>query len=178
MTMSPGLRKLALTIHVTCSVGSLGAVAGFFVLAFAGLTSNDTQLVRGAYLTMELLAWYVIVPGILASLFSGILQSLGTPWGLFRHYWVLWKLLPTIVVTIILLHQMDLVSYVAEVAAEATVSGDDLFAARLSLVIHSGGGLLVLLLPVTLSIYKPRGMTRYGWRKQYEQRAESITKVV
>jgi hypothetical protein len=40
-------------------------------------------------------------------------------------------------------------------------------------VIHAGGGLLVLLLPVVLSVYKPRGMTRYGWRKQHEQRALS-----
>jgi hypothetical protein len=29
---------------------------------------------------------------------------------------------------------------------------------------------VVLLLLVGLSIYKPRGMTRYGWRKQHEQR--------
>ncbi len=32
------------------------------------------------------------------------------------------------------------------------------------------GGLVVLLLVTILSIYKPRGQTRYGRRKQQEQR--------
>jgi hypothetical protein len=34
---------------------------------------------------------------------------------------------------------------------------------------HSVGGLLVLLIPLVLNIYKPRGLTRYGWRRQHEQ---------
>ena len=52
MTMSPGYRKVALTAHVTASVGWLGAVAGFLALAIAGLTSHDPQHVRSAYLAM------------------------------------------------------------------------------------------------------------------------------
>ena len=56
MTMTPRLRKFALTAHVTCSVGWLGAVAGFLALAVAGLTSQDAQMVRAAYLAMELTA--------------------------------------------------------------------------------------------------------------------------
>jgi len=40
-------------------------------------------------------------------------------------------------------------------------------------VVHAGGGLLVLLVPMILSVYKPRGMTRYGRRKQHERRTES-----
>jgi len=54
MTMTPGLRKFALTAHVTSSVGWLGAVAGFLALAVAGLTNHDGQLVRGLYLAMGL----------------------------------------------------------------------------------------------------------------------------
>jgi hypothetical protein len=60
--VTPGLRKLALTAHVTSSVGWLGAVAGFLALAVAGLTSEDAQMVRAAYLAMELTGWFVIVP--------------------------------------------------------------------------------------------------------------------
>lgn len=44
--MTPRLRKLMLTAHVTCSVGSLGSVAVFLALAVAGLTSQDAQMVR------------------------------------------------------------------------------------------------------------------------------------
>ena len=35
----------------------------------------------------------------------------------------------------------------------------------------------VLLVAVTLSVYKPRGMTRYGWRKQQEQRTRLAQRV-
>ncbi len=101
--MTSSLRKLVLTAHVTFSVGWLGAVAAFLVFAIAGLTSQDIQIVRSAYLAMDLTARFVIVPLAFASLVSGLIQSLGTPWGLFRHYWVLLKLLLTTFATIVLL---------------------------------------------------------------------------
>ncbi len=87
MTMRPGVRKFALTAHVTSSVGWLGAVAGSMAIAVAAVTSGDPQIVRGAYLTLELTGWYVLVPFAFASLLTGLVQALGTTWGLFRHYW-------------------------------------------------------------------------------------------
>ena len=96
MTMTLGLRKSALTAHVTSSIGWLGAVGGFLALAVAGLTSQDAQMVRAACLAMELIGWFVIVPSSLASLPAGLVMSLGTEWGLFRHYWVLAKVLITV----------------------------------------------------------------------------------
>src|SRR3546814_3156266 len=57
MTMTPRLRKFVLAAHVTSSVGSLGAVAVFLALAFAGLTSQDAQLVRAAYVANGFVAW-------------------------------------------------------------------------------------------------------------------------
>ena len=54
MAMAPSLRKFALTVHVTSSVGWLGAVAAFLALAVAGLTSRDAQTVRATYLVMDL----------------------------------------------------------------------------------------------------------------------------
>jgi putative copper export protein len=170
MLMTPGLRKFALTAHVTSSAGWIGAIACFLALAVAGLTSQDPQMVRAAYLAMNLTAWFVIVPLSLASLLTGLVQSLGTTWGLFRHYWVLAKLLLTAFATIVLLLKMELIGYLAGVAAETTLSSADHRAARIELVVHAAGGLLVLLVPAALSVYKPRGMTQYGRRKQHEQR--------
>jgi len=113
MTMTIRLRKLALTAHVTSSVGLLGSIAAFLSLAIAGLTSQDAQTVRAAYLAMELIARFVIVPLAFASLLTGLIQSLGTPWGLFRHYWVVVKLLLTVFATVVLLVKMELVGYAA-----------------------------------------------------------------
>lgn len=171
--MGPRLRKLALTGHVSSSVGWLGAIAAFLALAVAGLTGEDDQTARAAYLAMDPIARFVIVPLAFASLVTGIVQSLGTPWGLFRHYWVLIKLLVTVLATAVLLLQVGPIGYVADAARETTLSGTELREARASLVVHAGGGLLVLLVPVALSVYKPRGVTRYGLRKQHEKRAPS-----
>ena len=171
--MTNRLRKLALTAHIIVSVGWFGAVAAFLALAVAGLTSRDAQMVRTAYAAMELTARWVIVPLAVVSLLSGIIQSLGTPWGLFRHYWVLAKLLLTTFATIILLAKMPLIGYAARRAATTTLSGPDLHTAGMQLAIHATGGLLVLLLITALSVYKPWGLTGYGRRKQQERRDEA-----
>jgi len=173
MTVTPRLRKFVLVAHVTSSVGSLGAVAVFLALAVVGLTSQDAQMVRATYIANGLIAWFVILPLILAALLIGVVQSLGTPWGLFRHYWVLAKLLLTVLTIIVLLLQMEGIRYIAAVAAETTLSSADLLGLRRSLRFHAAGGLLVLLVTTALSVYKPRGMTRYGWRRQHQQRALS-----
>lgn len=117
----------------------------------------------------ELIAWFVIVPLTFASLLTGVVQSIGTHWGLFHHYWVLAKLLLTGFVVIILLRQMKSISYLGDTAEKMGLTSVDLLEARMSLVAHAAGGLLVLLIPTALSVYKPRGMTRYGRRKRHEE---------
>lgn len=172
--MTPRARKFALAMHVISSVGWLGAVVGFLALAVAGLTRQDAQLVRAAYLAMELITGAVLVPLALASVLSGVVSSLGTQWGLFRHYWVLVKFLLTLLATIVLLTYTRTMSDIAGVAAETTLSSADLQALAASPVLHSSGGLLVLLATTFLAVYKPQGMTRYGWRKQHERRAALV----
>jgi hypothetical protein len=167
MTMAPGLRKLALTVHLTSSVGWIGAVVAYLALGIAAVTSHDAQTVRAAWIAMEVTGWLVIVPLAIAALLTGLVISLGTPWGLFRHYWVVITLLLTILSTAVLVLHMPTVSALADVAREADSAhpgglGGDLF--------HAGGGLLVLLVITVLNVYKPQGMTPYGWRKQHEQR--------
>jgi hypothetical protein len=174
MTMTAGLRKFALTAHVTSSVGWLGAVVSFLALSVAGLTSQDAQTVRAAYLVMEPIGWFVLVPLSLASLLTGLVQSLGTTWGLFRHYWVVFKLLINLFATIVLLMYMQTLDHFVGVAAETPLSGGDLSGLRSpSPALHAGLALLLLLVATTLAVYKPRGMTPYGQRKQLEQRTTS-----
>jgi hypothetical protein len=167
MTVTPGLRKLALTTHLTFSVGWIGAVLAYLALGVSAVTSQDDESVRAAWIAMELTGWFIIVPLALAALLTGLVMSLITPWGLFRHYWVLIALVLTVLATVVLLLHMPTVSSLADLAREADGAdlrrlGGDLF--------HPSLGLVVLLAITVLNVYKPRGMTRYGWRKQQEQR--------
>lgn len=167
--MTPFLRKLGLTVHITSSVGWLGAVAGFLVLAIAGLTGENNLTVRSSYITMELIGWFIIIPFSLAALLTGIVQSLGTTWGLFRHYWIVVKLILTLVAIIILLVHMQPISYMADVASGAALSDSDFSGLRIQLIADAGAALLVLLIITTISVYKPWGRTSFGLSKHDEQ---------
>jgi membrane-bound metal-dependent hydrolase YbcI (DUF457 family) len=169
MTMPPGLRKFALSVHITLSVGWIGAVGAYIALDVAAASSQDMQTLRAAYLAMESIARYVIVPLAFAALLTGLVMSLGTKWGLFRHYWVLISLLLTIIATVVLMAETQTISYFADIAADPATSSDDLRALESTLV-HSVGGTVVLLVILVLNVYKPQGVTRYGQRKQHEQR--------
>lgn len=166
MIMSPAVRKLALTAHVTCSMGWVGAVLVFLALAVLGLHSGDAATVRGVYLVMEPAAWWTLLPLAFASLGTGLVQALGTTWGLFRHYWVLFKLSIAVFLTIVLLIYMETFRLMASAAADRVVELDAVRNA--SPLLHAVLALLTLMVAVVLAIYKPRGMTRYGWRKQHE----------
>ena len=160
MTMAPRLRKFALTAHVISSVGLLGAIAAFLALAVTGLSSQNAQMVRAVYPAMQLIARFVVVPLAFASLLTGLVQSLGTPWGLLRHYWVLVKLLLTVFTAAVLLLKIALIDDAARLATEMALPHADLREAGIQLAVHAAGGLLLLIVPVVLSIYKPPGMTR------------------
>ncbi|MCM0675308.1 DUF2269 domain-containing protein [Micromonospora phytophila] len=166
MILPPGPRKLALTLHVTSSVGWLGAVLAFLALAVAALTSRDADVARAGGIAMNLTTRFVIVPLAFASLLTGLLSSLGTHWGLVRHYWVLVKFLLIVVATAVLLLQVGPIGALADAATGTGPADVGLREARASAVVHAAGGLLVLLGATVLAIYKPRGMTRHGWRHQ------------
>lgn len=169
--MSPRLRQFALTAHITASVGWLGAIVGFLALAVAGLASDDADTVRAAYVVMELFGWWVLVPFAIASLVTGLLQSFGTKWGLIRHYWVLAKLSINLFATVVLLAYTQTL---AELSAAPARSPADLDAVRSpSPLIHAGAALALLLVAMILAVYKPRGMTAYGQRKQRQRAVRS-----
>lgn len=166
MPMNARLRKCALTAHVTSSVGWLGAVAAFQALAVASVMSREPEAVQGFYLGMSVIGWCVILPLCFASLVSGVVVSLGTHWGLFRHYWVLAKFLLTVVAALILLGFTQTLSSLGELAAATPAAPiEALRGLKQSPALHSGGGLLVLLGTTILAVYKPWGLTPYGRTK-------------
>lgn len=169
--MSPGLRKFALVAHLTLSIGWIGAVGAYMVLDVTVVTSQDAQTLRAAYLGMALIVEDVIVPSALASLLTGLVISLGTKWGLFRHYWVLISLVLTVIAIVVLLMETRVVRSFADMAADPATSIEHLRAMPSTLV-HSAGGTAVLLVIVVLNVYKPSGMTPHGWRKQQEERRQ------
>src|SRR5262245_20699768 len=166
MTMPPRLRNVVLTAHLVVSVGWLAAAVAYAGLVVAALKSQDAQMVRATYLAIQPMLWFAIVPLAFAALLTGIAQSLGTPWGLFRHYWVIFKLVLTVIATGILLKNTATVDGWSALARETASTDVNGLKGQL---IHAVGGVVVLLLITVLGVCKPKGMTRYGWRKHHEQ---------
>ncbi len=164
--MSPGVRKLALTLHVTASVGWLGAVASFLALAVSGLTSTDAEQARAAHLAMSLTTWAVIVPLSLLSPLTGLVMSLGTAWGLVRHYWVLAKLVITLPACALLLLHLRPIGHLAHVISETTLARGELHGLQVQLVANAGAAVVALFVATLLSVYKPRGLTPHGRRQR------------
>ena len=161
--MAGWVRKLGIVVHVVLSVGWLGAVAAFLALAVAALGS-DEALSRSAFIGMDLVGRWVLVPLSFGALASGIVQSIGTKWGLVRHYWVLVKLLLTIAATaILLLHQFTAVEEAARFAMQTTAEvGEPLRRFGVQLLTDAGLAAVVLTIITLIAIYKPWGLTPFA----------------
>lgn len=173
MNMPPALRKSLLILHVCISVGWMGAILVFLALSIIGLTSADAATVRGVYLVMEPAARFVLVPLAIASLVTGIVQSLGTKWGLLRHYWVIFKLVINLVATGVLLSYFPTFRRLAAVASDPAADLPDVRSGSPGL--HSVLALIVLALAMALAVFKPRGLTARGWRKQQARQRRGVT---
>jgi hypothetical protein len=178
--MSPGLRKFALAAHLMFSVGWIGTVLVYLALGVSAATSPDARTIRAAWIAMELTGWYVIVPLALASLLTGLVMALGTHWGLFRHYWVVFSFVLTTLATVVLLFHMPDVSVLADIAREADDAGLEGLGGHLGArlregdLLHPGLGLAVLLVIQVLNVYKPKGLTSYGRRREQERRTARV----
>ena len=166
MALPPALRRAMLAAHIICSVGWIGAAAVYLALGVAAEVNMQPQIVRAAWISMELSGWLVIVPLGCLALLTGLGLSLGTPWGLFKHYWVIIAVVLTTLSLAVLLLHMPSVSTLARLARTA----DDAAVSRLGGdVLHPALGLLVLIVITVLNVHKPRGLTPYGQHKRAKE---------
>ncbi|HWB99902.1 MAG TPA: hypothetical protein VG672_24510 [Bryobacteraceae bacterium] len=157
--LAPRLRKAGLAAHIVCSVAWIGAVAAFLALSISGLTSQNVDLVRGDYLAMNLVGEFILLPLSALALVTGLVQALGTEWGLLRYYWVVVKLVLTLGATFLLaLHQFAAVAAAAaRVARSSSTALPQLGGLGPQLVGDAAFGLAVLLVIATVSVFKPWG---------------------
>jgi hypothetical protein len=71
--------------------------------------------------------------------------------------------------TVVLVVETQTIAAHAAVAADPAASDDEVRALGSTLV-HSVGGMLVLLAVLVINVYKPQGLTPYGWRKEQAAR--------
>ncbi|MEU2211136.1 DUF2269 domain-containing protein [Streptomyces hygroscopicus] len=93
------VRRGLLVVHVVVSVGWLGLTLGMLALGITGAVADSAEEAGAVYRSMNVLGDWLLIPLSLLSLTSGIVLSLGTPWGLARHRWVYVKFWLTLITT-------------------------------------------------------------------------------
>ena len=165
--MSPRVRKAWLAVHITFSIAWLGALVTFLAFDVVTVASASQPTVRAGYIAMHLVAAWVILPLSLGAFLSGLVMALATPWGLFRHYWVVVSLVLTAFAIGALLVQLPTLESRADVAKDPAATDDDIEGLGHNLP-RSIGGIVLLGLIIGISVYKPRGLTQHGWRKRLQ----------
>lgn len=156
MRLSPPLRRAALAVHLAVSVGWIGAIAAYLALDLTAASAAGATTLRAAYFGMCVIAGSVIVPLAVATLVTGLVVSLGTKWGLVRHWWVLVSLALTVFASVVLLVETGTIASYAAIAADPAAT-DAQVQALGSTLVHSLAGSLVLLIVLALNVYKPVG---------------------
>ncbi|MFJ8717667.1 DUF2269 domain-containing protein [Streptomyces violaceus] len=158
--LSRPARRAVLVVHVTASASWLGLTLGLLALGTTTATTGSAVTVEASVRAMRLFADWLLLPVAFLTLLSGLVLSLGTPWGLARHRWVctkFWLTLATTTATVFALRP-GVNSAVAAVAAGGPLpdAGDVLFGPVVSLSAY--------VFMTVISVLKPWGLTRRGRR--------------
>jgi hypothetical protein len=153
-------RRAVLVVHVTASAGWLGLTLGLLALGTAAATTGSAASVEAGVRAMLLFTDWLLLPVAFLTLLSGLVLSLGTPWGLARHRWVVtkfWLTLATTAATAFALRP-GVSAAVKAVAAGGPLpdAGDVLFGPVVSLSAY--------VFMTAISVLKPWGPTRRGRR--------------
>ena len=159
-----------LVVHVTASAGWLGLSLGLLALGTTAATTGSPATVEASVRAMKLFADWPLLPLAFLTLLSGLLLSLGTPWGLATVpvgvHEVLADLATTTATVFALRPAVN--SAVAAVAAGGPLpdAGDVLFGPIVSLTAY--------LFMTVISVLKPWGLTRRGRRLRAPGRPADI----
>lgn len=147
LRLSARARRAVLTAHIVSSVGLLGDVAGFLVVAVRGAAAQDPSVARAYYETLDTFSIMFGIPLSLTALGTGIVLGLSSHWGVLRHGWVTAKL--ALILSVILTG-----AFVNGPSVAAVLDGSG--GREETLIFSSAYQLGALLLATGVSVYKPR----------------------
>ncbi|QER90059.1 DUF2269 family protein [Streptomyces tendae] len=160
VTLDRPARRALLVVHVVASAGWLGLSAGLLALGLAANTTGSAATLEAAVRAMKLFADWLLLPVALLTLASGLVLSLGTPWGLARHRWVwtkFWLTLATTTATAFVLRPGVKDAVAAVSSGHALPDGGDVLMGPIV-------SLSAYVFMTVISVLKPWGLTRRGRR--------------
>ena len=166
--LTPAVRKAVLVLHIVSGIGWIGVDIALLVLLITARTTSDANLVVSGFNAIRMIVPVAVPPLSLSILVTGLILGLGTPWGLVRYWWVVVKLILSLVMTTLVF--LSLVPGVnsIEILSAAGMSADALRASLGSLptqlMFPPVVSFLMLCVATILSIFKP--WRRTPWSRE------------
>ena len=99
--LAPAWRKALLVLHVVSGISWMGVDIALLALLLTARTTDDATLVFSALNAIRIIVPLAVPSLSLSILVTGVLLGLGTTWGLFRYWWVLVKLILSLIMTLL-----------------------------------------------------------------------------
>lgn len=162
-------RKAVLAAHVVLSVAWLGIVATKLALAVVAVSAADQALAETTYRLIDSPVITITRPAAAGALATGLVLSLGTRWGLLKHWWIVVKFALTFaviltgnaLVTRFTLQALDAVAAAGEAGDGPAATGAAPLLAALA------ANAVMLAAATVISTFKPWGLTPRGRRSRH-----------
>ncbi len=167
-------RRAILVVHVTAAAGWLGLTLGLLALGLTAITTGSGPMIEAACRSMKVFTDWLVLPVAVLTLLSGLVLSLGTPWGLARHRWVyakFWLTLATITASVLALRPG------VNSAVDTVASGAPLAEPR-DLVMGPIVSLTAYVFMTVISVLKPWGLTKRGRRLRVSTTSQRAKKAL
>lgn len=178
--LSRSERKAVLTVHFVASVSWMAIIAVQAVQAVlsaaARSAERDAMMLRSLYEAQYAIDELFLGKISFLVLFSGLVLELATPWGLWRHRWIVVKFAITLTVM-----ALPLLTYKATLDRGYAMLLDGRAAEEINDALGVVGMLpglgispLLVLLAAILSMYKPWGPTRFAQRTRTVRSSRAV----
>jgi hypothetical protein len=166
--LTPASRKAVMVLHAICGIGWMGVDIAVFVLLMTARTSDDAALVVSGFNAIRMIVPIAVPPLSLGVLATGLLLGLGTRWGLVRYWWVLVKLVFSLIMTVLvfvsLVPGVNSIAVLSTTTASAVALRASLGSLPDQLMFPPIVSFLMLGVAAVLSIFKP--WRRTPWSRE------------
>ena len=157
--LTPTARKAVLVLHIVMGIGWMGVDIALLVLLITARTTDDATLVASGFNAIRMIVPVAVPPLSLGILATGLLSGWGTSWGLLRYWWVLVKLVLSLVMTVLvfvsLVPAVTSITLLSTTTMDADVVRASLGALPTQLMFPPVVSFLMLGVATVLSIFKP-----------------------
>jgi uncharacterized membrane protein len=169
-------KQLLITVHVLSVVCWLGGALCMLLLGLYMLKSENGEQLYYTLDNMHLIDVVLIRYTALAALLTGLALSLWTHWGLFHYYWIVIKLILTVLLILFGIEYMgDWLSQIVRIGEEKRLSAlsDTAFLnAGYSLLGGAIANIAALVFMTAISYLKPFGKINRKLRKSKQAAAQ------